>query len=93
MKWETKNRINNINQLNQTRQKNKLLKNKPIEEPKEERIEDEFGKQVDKYIELLEKCQDIELSTYQMVLSKLLYGEDTGLQEMKMRIIKESEGK
>lgn len=88
MKWETKNRINNINQLNKTRQKNK-----PIEEPKEEKIEDEFTKQVDKYIELLEKCQDIELSTYQMVLSKLLYGEDTGFQEMKMRIIKESEGR
>lgn len=39
MKWETKNRINNINQLNQNRQKNKLLKNKLVEEPKEERIE------------------------------------------------------
>jgi|GEM_PF-5253956 len=39
MKWETKNRINNINQLNQNRQKNKLLKDKPIEEPKEERVE------------------------------------------------------
>lgn len=38
MKWETKNRINNISQLNQNRQKNKLLKDKPIEEPKEERI-------------------------------------------------------
>lgn len=41
MKWETKNRINNINQLNQTRQKNKVLKNKPIEEvTNEKKIEE-----------------------------------------------------
>jgi len=92
MKWETQNRINNINQLNQTRQRNKILKNKPIEESKEEKIEDNYAKQVDKYIELLEKCQDIELSTYQIVLLKLLYGENIGLQEMKIRIY-ESEGK
>lgn len=43
MRWETKNRINNISQLNKTRQKNKELKNKPIEEIKEESIDDKYN--------------------------------------------------
>ena len=74
MKWETKNRINNINQLNQIRQKNRTLKNKPIEEPKEERVESEYNPQ--KFIEFCELQMGIKLHDYQKQFIEKIFNRD-----------------
>lgn len=69
MKWETKNKINNISQLNQTRQKNKELKNKPIEKViQEESIETTFD--YDKFIKFYESKINIKLTSGQIGMLK-----------------------
>lgn len=74
MRWETKNRINNISQLNKTRQKNKELKNKPTEEIKEEVIEIEFNPQ--KFIEFYELQMNTELYDYQKQMIETMFNRD-----------------